>query len=78
MPKKTRDFAVLGLGNFGGAVALELARFGNHVIGVDRSPRVVADYADKLAQAVILDSRDEAALREAGVGECDVALIAMG
>ncbi len=78
MPKKTRDFAVLGLGNFGGAVALELARFGNHVIGVDRNPRLVADYADKLAQAVILDSRDEAALREAGVGECDVALIAMG
>jgi trk system potassium uptake protein TrkA len=78
MPKQARDFAVLGLGNFGGTVALELARFGNHVIGVDRSPRVVADYADKLAQALILDSRDEAALREAGVGKCDVALIAMG
>ena len=27
MPKQARDFAVLGLGNFGGTVALELARF---------------------------------------------------
>jgi trk system potassium uptake protein TrkA len=78
MAKKARDFAILGLGNFGGMVASELARFGNHVIGIDRDPKVVATFSDKLAQAVILDSRDEAALREVGVAECDIAVIAMG
>lgn len=74
--KRSRTFAVIGLGNFGGTVATELVRFGNHVIGIDRDEKVIATYAEKLSQALILDCRDEAALRDAGVGECDVAVIA--
>ena len=41
MPKETRSFAVLGLGGFGSTVALELARFGNRVIGADLDERKV-------------------------------------
>jgi trk system potassium uptake protein TrkA len=78
MPSKKRAFAVIGLGNFGSTVAKELSRFGNHVIGIDLDEGRISDHADLLAQALIVDARDDAALREAGVGECDMALIGLG
>ncbi len=79
MPKpKTRSFAVIGLGTFGTTVASELARFGNHVLGIDTQETNVTRVADTLAEAVILDGRDEQALREAGVGNYDVAVVAIG
>lgn len=73
-----RTFGVVGLGNFGSTVAKELQRFGNHVIGIDISEARVANLADTLSQAMIVDARDDAALREAGFGECDVAVVAIG
>lgn len=78
MASKERSFAVIGLGNFGSTVACELTGFGNYVIGIDRDKKPVADFSADISQTIIADSRDEAALREAGIGQCDVALIAMG
>ena len=78
MGRETRSFAVIGLGAFGSAVATELARFGNQVIGVDIDERRVAQLAGALSSSVILDTTDEAALREAGIDRYDVALIAIG
>ncbi len=78
MPEKKRAFGVIGLGNFGSTVAKELTRFGNHVIGIDIDEARVSAHADILAQALIVDARDDAALKEAGLGECDTALVAMG
>lgn len=78
MTKENRTFAVIGLGAFGSTVAAELARFGNQVIGVDQDERLVAQMAGMLSSAVILDTTDEVALREAGIDTYDVALIAIG
>lgn len=76
--QKTRSFAVIGLGTFGTTVASELARFGSHVLGIDTAERNVSRLAETLAEAVIADGRDEQALREAGVGSYDVAVVAIG
>lgn len=78
MVAKSRTFAVIGLGNFGSTVATELARFGNHVIGIDLDEKLVSSHVETISQAFIANSRDELALREAGLGECDAAVIAMG
>jgi len=78
MAKETRSFAVIGLGAFGSAVAAELARFGNRVIGVDLDERRVSSMASQLSSTVILDTTDELALREAGIDQYDVAVIAIG
>ncbi len=75
---KSRTFAVIGLGNFGGTVARELTRFGNHVIGLDISEAKVSGLLDDITQAMIVDARDDVALREAGVAECDIAVVAIG
>lgn len=76
--QKNRTFAVIGLGTFGTTVASELARFGNHVLGIDTVPQNVSRVAEIVAEAVIADGRDETALREAGVGNYDVAVVAIG
>ncbi|MXQ09170.1 TrkA family potassium uptake protein [Alphaproteobacteria bacterium GH1-50] len=78
MSRKRRTVAVIGLGTFGSTVAAEMARFGNDVIGVDIDAKRVNAQADNLAQALILDARDDAALREAGLEECTIGLVAIG
>jgi trk system potassium uptake protein TrkA len=74
----SRTFCVIGLGNFGKAVAIDLQRFGNDVIGIDLSEARAEDCADALSQSLILDARDDTALREAGLADCDVGLVAIG
>jgi len=78
MAGKKRIIGVIGLGNFGSTVATELNRFGNYVIGVDLNEQRVSNHVERINQAVIVDARDDAALREAGLGDCDLALVAMG
>ncbi|MFD1914491.1 potassium channel family protein [Halodurantibacterium flavum] len=78
MARKGRTFVVIGLGAFGSAVASELARFGNHVLGVDADERRVSQMSATLSNTVILDAGDENALREAGIDSYDVALVAIG
>lgn len=75
---QTRSFAVIGLGTFGTTVASELARFDNTVLGIDVDERRVSRLAETLSEAIIADGRDEDALREAGVGDHDVAVVAIG
>ncbi len=75
---KRRTFGIIGLGNFGRAVAGELARFGDDVIGVDVDGKAVDAMVETLSRALIADGRDAEALREAGIGECDVVIVAVG
>lgn len=76
--RSNRSYVVVGLGAFGGTVAAELARFGNPVLGIDMNERNVSRFADVLTEAVICDATDEAALREAGAANHNVALVAIG
>ncbi|AJD50204.1 trk system potassium uptake protein TrkA [Thalassospira sp. MBR-102] len=76
--KRNRTFVIIGLGTVGSTVATDLARSGNHVLGIDINEKSVAALSDILSEAIIADGRDEEALREAGVDKYDVALIAIG
>lgn len=72
------QFAVIGLGRFGSAAALELMRMGHSVLGIDNDPKIVDKYADQLSRAVIADVSDVAAVQELGLDNYDVVLIAIG
>ena len=74
----SHSFAIIGLGTFGETIASELVGFGNYVLGIDKDERVVRGMAETLSEAIIADGTDEDALREAGVGQYDVAVIAIG
>jgi trk system potassium uptake protein TrkA len=70
--------AVIGLGRFGTALALELARGGAEVLAIDNRPDVVQRLSGQLAQVVIADSTDIEALREIGVADFSRVIVAIG
>ena len=73
-----RQFAVIGLGRFGSAMATSLADLGQDVIGVDSDAEKVRQLADTITQAVELDATDERALRTVGIQDVDVAVVSIG
>jgi trk system potassium uptake protein len=75
---RRRQFAVIGLGRFGSAMATTLAELGHDVIGIDADAERVRRLADVVTQAVELDATDERALRAAGVPDVDVAVVSIG
>ena len=76
MPTR-RQVAVLGLGRFGQAVALELTRLGHDVLAVDRDERVVQSIADDVTHAVQADITDPDALEALGLADFDTAIVAV-
>jgi trk system potassium uptake protein len=71
-------YAVIGLGKFGFHVAQGLAQQGMSVIAVDLDEEQVREINEFVQDAVILDSTDMRALREAGIGNVDVAVVSIG
>ena len=76
--KKKPEFAVIGLGRFGRSVVKTLVNKGFSVLGVDRDEESVQVVLDLCTQAVILDSTNEDALRELGIGAFDTVVVAIG
>ena len=71
-------FAVIGLGSFGGAIALELTNLNHDVIGIDTLKKNVENFADQISHAVIADATDEHVLDELNVKNCDAVVVAIG
>lgn len=69
---------VIGLGRFGGALAMELVSRGTEVLGVDSQARVVQSMATRLPHVVTADSTDLDALRQLGVPEFHRVVVAIG
>lgn len=77
---KNKQYAVIGLGRFGRAVAGSLHKQGFDVLCVDSDEEKVAQVlSDRIAtHARQLDSTQPAALREAGLFEQDTVIVAIG
>ncbi len=73
-----RRFAILGLGQFGSALAEELARLGCEVMAVDIDAARVDSIRDHVAGAATADISDREALEEIFSRPFDVAVIAIG
>lgn len=71
-------FAVIGLGKFGFHVAKGLSQQGLNVIAADLNEDHVREVNEYVQDAVILDSTDMRALKEAGIGNVDVAVVSIG
>jgi trk system potassium uptake protein len=72
-----QEFAVIGLGRFGTAVARTLLARGHTVLGIDRSREVVQPLSDELTEALILDATDEDALRSVDIALYDAVVVAI-
>ncbi|MDD4179767.1 MAG: TrkA family potassium uptake protein [Candidatus Margulisbacteria bacterium] len=71
-----KQFAILGLGRFGSKVARELYFKGQEVIVIDKDETVIQGIKDQVTHAFVGDISDELALKEAGVADCDVVVLA--
>lgn len=71
-------YVVIGLGNFGNAIATTIANAGEDVIAIDKDPLLVQEISDFVPNAVCADSRDIELLKEAGVQDADVVIVSMG
>jgi trk system potassium uptake protein TrkA len=70
--------AVIGLGQFGFAVARTLAKKGAEVLAIDKDMERVDLIKDDVAYAVALDATDAKALASQNITELDAVLIAIG
>ncbi len=73
-----KQFAVIGLGTFGGRVARSLAAKDAEVLGIDSNPQRVEELKDELTQVLCLDATNEEALARSGVLDVDAVVVAMG
>ena len=73
-----REYAVIGLGRFGGSICKELSKEGMEVLAIDIDENKVNEFKNIAAHAVIADTTDEAALKELGIKNIDHVIIAIG
>lgn len=75
---KKKQFAVVGLGRFGGSVAKTLSEMGYDVLAIDRNEQRIQDFSDRVTHAVEADTTDEQALKVLGIRNFDVVVVAIG
>src|SRR3712207_1008666 len=73
-----KQYMVIGAGRFGVSVAKNLIKEGQEVMLVDGSEDVVQQLADEIENIAIVDVADEMALKNAGLRNFDVAIVAIG
>lgn len=75
---KRRDFAVIGLGRFGGSICQELSMEGMEVLAIDVDEDKVNEFKNIASHAVIANSTDEATLKDLGIKNTDHVIVAIG
>ncbi|WP_182199028.1 potassium channel family protein [Paraliobacillus salinarum] len=73
-----REFAVIGLGRFGGSICRELSEEGMEVLAIDTEEDKVNEFKDIASHAVIADATDEKVLKELGIRNIDHVIVAIG
>jgi trk system potassium uptake protein TrkA len=73
-----RRIGVIGLGNFGYQLAVELAEKQVEVLALDANPDRIDDIKDRVTHAVRLDATEEKALRDQGIQDVDAVIVAIG
>ncbi len=76
--KDKNTYGIIGLGRFGMALALELAKAGADLIVLDREEDKVRELREYTDNAFVVSSLDKKTLTETGIQNCDVAVVCIG
>ncbi|MBL7906770.1 MAG: TrkA family potassium uptake protein [Bacteroidales bacterium] len=71
-------FIVIGLGNFGTALATRLTSMGHEVIGADGDREKTELFKDAITSTICMDVTNEQALSVLPLKECDFAIVTIG
>lgn len=72
-----KQIVVIGLGRLGASLASTLYSIGHEVLAIDADETFVQEMASQVTHAVQVDPTNEAALRELGIGNFDIAIVTM-
>jgi trk system potassium uptake protein TrkA len=73
-----KQFAVIGLGNFGYYLATQLYKKGYEVLAIDKKPNLVQEIKDKVNQAIVADATERKTLEAMGLEQMDAAVVCIG
>lgn len=73
--RRQNEFAVIGLGRFGSALARRLVLAGHTVLGIDTDARQVQAISDDIDDALILDATNEDALNEIDIAAFETVVV---
>lgn len=76
--RKTKQFAVIGLGRFGTSVAMTLHKMGYEVLAIDSDEERVQEFSNEVTHVVQADTTDEDTLAALGIRNFDVVIVAIG
>ena len=71
-------YGIVGLGRFGYALALELAKADADLLVIDRDEEKVRELRDYTDNAFLMSSLDRKSLAETGIQNCEVAIVCIG
>lgn len=74
----SKKFAVIGIGQFGKAIATTLANQGAEVLAIDSDEVIINEITDEVALAVVLDATDKKALLAHSICDFDAVVVAIG
>lgn len=74
---KDKQYIVIGCGRFGSALAKKMCQLGNEVMVIDKNRDIIENIADEVTHTAILDVTDENDLKSIGLGNFDVAIVAI-
>jgi trk system potassium uptake protein len=73
-----KEFAVIGLGRFGGSICRALSEEGLEVMAIDTDEDKVNEFANVASHAVVGDTTDETVLKSLGIRNFDHVIVAIG
>ncbi|SFE07525.1 potassium channel family protein [Thermophagus xiamenensis] len=73
-----KKIAVIGLGQFGMAIAKTLSKKGAEVLAIDRDEAIIEEVAEKVDMAVAMDATDKKTLLSQGILDFDAVVVAIG
>lgn len=79
--KKSKNkitYAIIGLGRFGQALSNELASSGADLIVLDRDEEKIREVREYTENALVVRNLDKSTLLDAGIQNCDVAVVCIG
>lgn len=73
-----QNYAIIGLGRFGGSICRTLIESGQEVLAIDSSEDRVNEYMNIATHAVVGNAQDEMTLRSLGIRNFDCVIVAIG
>ncbi|MBK1468294.1 potassium channel family protein [Parvimonas parva] len=73
-----KQIVVIGCGRFGTNLAITLEKLGNEVMVIDKDEEVINSIANKVTHSIICDVRVEGSLKELGLANFDICVVAIG